>query len=831
MGTVKKAFQFIRKIVISLLLLLATMLLATVVYFYHYRGQILERVISEVSQKLQCPIQVNHVGLTMLDSFPKLSLVLDGVAIMHAKTHAAPWLRANKVCCSFDLKALLQGQYMLSQVSLAHGRLVWLANEPLPWQSQATISSKQAKPVAPLAVGLHTILLKDMELVYTNKQQDALYTLKTEKIQVHLQFNQQTVQADLHGQATVHGIQAKKLVYNQPIPLTWQAKLSYNQQNQVFTLHQSQLKQEIGNLQLQGRWSNKAHGLVDITMQGKQLAMQKILTYLPANYYAYVQPYAIQGILSLDMQVKKKPGKHHNMGVYADWALFGGQVLAKQFNSLLKLEPVKGQLAIPDIKNLTTGTLDIKEFTSYLGDNKLVSQCSIINLQDFYIQYKAQYELDVASCMQYLPQKSLTKVSGKLVGDWELKASLRQLANKRFSQQGLQVAGKAKSQGICFTFNQLPCTLQDQTNILTLHGDRLVLKNLLGKMGTSDFVLQGTLKNWLPFLWVENAQLDLAGKFYADHLDLDALLPASNPPENKDLAAFTIAPYWVADLSYDIQTLNYKRFCGKQVQGRLTIKDQQLRLENMTSSLAGGKVVCNGFVDAHTDSLNIYTVAQLQGVHLDKLFYNFENFQQHFLEDKHLGGKVFADLMLTLQTDKQGHINWDAFTAEIPFQVYEGVLHHFAPIQQLAEYVAEEHLSHLRFAALKNNIQIKNKVIYIPPMEIYSTITRIQLSGTHSFDGQIAYKLVIPFANFKQKATLQGLEAIGEETLAGLNLHLKLQGDIQNYTITYDTEALKASLKSNVKKQGAVLKEILQGQYVGKQQTKELMAEDYFDFE
>jgi len=116
-------------------------------------------------------------------------------------------------------------------------------------------------------------------------------------------------------------------------------------------------------------------------------------------------------------------------------------------------------------------------------------------------------------------------------------------------------------------------------------------------------------------------------------------------------------------------------------------------------------------------------------------------------------------------------------------------------------------------------------------MEIYSTITRIQLSGTHAFDGKIAYSLVIPLANFKQTRRMPGTEAIDETALSGLNLHLKLQGDTQHYKLTYDTEAFKASLKENLHNQGKALKSILQGQYVGKKPIKELTTDDFFDFE
>ena len=115
-------------------------------------------------------------------------------------------------------------------------------------------------------------------------------------------------------------------------------------------------------------------------------------------------------------------------------------------------------------------------------------------------------------------------------------------------------------------------------------------------------------------------------------------------------------------------------------------------------------------------------------------------------------------------------------------------------------------------------------------MEVHSNVTRIQLSGKHTFDGQVDYNLVVPFTSYQQQKE-GATEEVATDALAGINLFLKLQGDVDNYKIRYDIKALRYSLKGKLQEQGKVLRDLLQGKYQGKTQLKELAPDDYLELD
>jgi hypothetical protein len=829
---VYKLLQFIRRLLLATTLLLATIALASIIYLYHYKEQIIERVVSGLSKKLEYPIKIKKVGFTILDSFPKLSLVLNEVTIQYPLPNETPLLKANKVYCSLDIRAFLKGKYMIDELGLEHGTIDWVSNKPYPAWLQPSKQPSKSNLQADFSIQLTKIQLKAMQVAYldTNKN-GSRYVLQAVNMVAYLNLRADQLYAELHGKVDLGPITYQGRTYEKKLPFVLQTKLSYQYKSKRFKVHTSQIKSSLGSWMLQGHWTNQANGSVDMTVQGNQISMHDLLTYWSAGYASHPAPYQVQGTLGLDWRIKKKAGKHNKTHIQGDITLSDSQVKFRGWDTPIQFGQVKGQLDVPDIQNPSTSSLALEEQAIAWGDSKITGNLKIKDLAAFNCEYQSQIKLSLGSLAKLFPKVNLRNVGGFLKGTFYLQANMQQLFKNLSIDQVSKLDAKLTTDGVCFTYNRVPFVLEDQSNNLILNEHSLAIKNMLGKMGSGEFALQGTLNNYWGFLKPDAASVSWEGKLYADCMDLDALIASEGKAASTPLRHFSIPANWQGAWVCDIQKLHYRRFQGKQVCGKLLIKDQKLIGQDLSLGFAGGKVSLNGFLDTRTDSLHIHTLARLQGVELSRLFYSFNNFQQEFLKDEHLGGTLLADLVLDMYIDQQGHINWDALKADIAIQLHQAVLHHFAPLQKLSEYVSEQHLSHLYFAALKNHIQIKNKIIHIPPMEIYSNITRIQLSGTHSFEGRLAYRLVVPLANFKKKSLPQEIDQLEGESLAGLNLYLKLEGDSKNYQVSYDKEALKADLKSNLGKQGKILKDIFQGQYVEKKKNKELSSQEYFDFD
>ena len=111
-------------------------------------------------------------------------------------------------------------------------------------------------------------------------------------------------------------------------------------------------------------------------------------------------------------------------------------------------------------------------------------------------------------------------------------------------------------------------------------------------------------------------------------------------------------------------------------------------------------------------------------------------------------------------------------------------------------------------------------------MEIRSNVTTIQISGTHTFDQQIDYRIITPLRN---KNKVNATEATGamEEQGGQMKLFLKITGTTDDYRVQYDTEAVKKKIVSDLKKEVQELKDAFKNKGQKKKKEIELSAEEF----
>jgi hypothetical protein len=222
---------------------------------------------------------------------------------------------------------------------------------------------------------------------------------------------------------------------------------------------------------------------------------------------------------------------------------------------------------------------------------------------------------------------------------------------------------------------------------------------------------------------------------------------------------------------------------------------------------------------------------KLNGINLDSVFYVFENFNQTFIEDKHLKGKATADVNLEMTLNQNLRLFQETLIADIGISIAKGELNNFEPLRKLERYLGDEGLNRLRFSELKNDIHIENKHIYLPQMEVRNNITDIKISGTHTFDQRIDYRLITPLRRKRiVEAAAEG--ALEEDAQGNSRLFLKITGTTDDYRIAYDTDAVKKKIVSDLKREVRELKDTFRsnGKKKEKEKEVELSKEEYFDW-
>ncbi len=746
--------------------------LATALYAYHHRDRIIQQFIREANKTLPVPVQVRAVQINTLKSFPRIALVLQDVAVKDP-AQDAPYVAATNVRCAFDVWKLFHGQYALEYVALEQGQIDLGVLLAYPVQA----SGAAAKDTS-LVIDLQKFVLSDVDIVYGS------HAVFAHQLQVQLRGNNERMRADLQGQVT-----ARALAWAPQLGL--QATVSYDGQQQTLTLQTAKLQHADAHITAQGNWHLHAgpNALGKLHLQGHHITPQTL------GHHHWPDP--LQGRLSFDAcLLQGQP-----LALQGHFAVDDGAIVTPHLTEPIRLQTVRGTLHLPDVLDLRTGRLRTDDVTGCVAEQQLTGSLVLEDFVQSRLRATARGQVDLAAVAPLLVQAPVNDLAGQLTLDCALQTTLgAELPTVTGTLQVQQGQGRLTDAQQLWT---------DVTGKVVLQDQAWEIPTLTGSWGPSTFALSGT---------VHPDALAARAKLYADYLDVDALLGDDDEGKAAEKPTWQLIPLPCRSLTLDcdIQQLHYRRFRGKNVQGRLRLQGTRLVAEKLQWGMAGGKVMLQGAVAARASGWDVRTKAQFRKVDLSKLFYVCENFHQNFLTDQHLRGQAFADCSLRWQLDHGGNVCWKTLQADLDIRLRQGILHHFPPLQQLAKYAPQEDLKEVHFPTLKNRLQIQKGTIHIPPMELHSSVKRMQLSGTHSLDGKINYRLVVPLSG-------QGLE--------GINLFLKLQGDVNDYSVTFDTQGLADALQDDLQAQGHALQQLLQGTYRRKAKVQELAPDDYFDFE
>jgi hypothetical protein len=329
----------------------------------------------------------------------------------------------------------------------------------------------------------------------------------------------------------------------------------------------------------------------------------------------------------------------------------------------------------------------------------------------------------------------------------------------------------------------------------------------------------------------KNNPLKLQADLRSRYIDFDELLKSNfasrdtMESQNKKYE-FAISPNISIDFNCEIDRLKFRRFRGADIKGRLDIENQIAVLKNISFSSMGGRINVSGSVNNRNPELvETITEANLYNISIDSVFHVFHNFNQTWLIDKNLKGQLDADVNLYMTFDKNLVLNSKSLVADIQTSIINGELNDFEPMMKLSKFVEEESLAQMRFSRMTNNIRIENRIIYLPEMEIRSNISNILIKGQHTFDKNIDYRVQVPLKNLLRITRKQNFDQSARQ---GMNLMLKITGTTSDYAVSYDSQALKESIKNDILDERKEWKNIKNQNQAEKAPELE---EEYFDFE
>ena len=790
---------------------------------YFFKDRIIQRFISEANKSLGTPIKIGSIDVSAFQDFPNLAIVLRNVYVEDSHPGEYPLLTARKISFVLNPLEVYRGRYTIRGLQLLESETNLIIDKE--GLDNYTII-KSGRGSGGVSFDLQNVKLNKTLVSYV----DIAGTL-------HHEFSSEALVATIVAKGDKYHIVAKGDLVTEQIGISGSlyfqkkefdvtASLEYDDSLRSIAIAPSTLQLESASFEVSGSYTWKDKNLIDLKASGKETNIGTLLSFFPVKSTTSLMKYQSEGNVYFDLGLRGEISPRSSPVLDVRFGLDKATIFHPDLKAKIEEAYFKGTFSSPQLSRWNKAALTLEDVSGKLNGAPFTGNLDIENLEDPFVVADFHGELSADDLLALFPRQDVFEVSGKLKADISLNGQINLLKDKTTAQL-VRTQGTVTLTNLDFLAGKGKHHFANLNGTLQFNNNDVAMSELAGKFENTDFLLNGFFKNAVTFLLFEDQPIGIEADLKSQYVDADQLFAIGLAGETP---GFNISPQLHLKFNCDVKRLRYRKFHPTEIRGDLLVKNQLAVSRSIKLRAMGGAITLSGIVDARNPkAIDLSSSASFDGIHVDSVFYVFENFQQDFIGYEHLKGQAVADISMEGTLHEDLHLYPETLVADVHATIRNGELNDFQPLQKLNKYLDDEGLSKLRFADLSNDIHIENRTVYIPQMDIRTNVTTLQLSGTHTFDQKIDYRVVAPLRNKKKIDPEEAFGAIEDDLKGRSKVYFRITGTTDQYEVKYDKEAVRKKISGDIKKEVLELKEALKLKGKKKKEV-ELDKDEVFDW-
>lgn len=740
---------------VGLPLLLLVVVLGVVAWAFN--EQITRRLLDAVDDQIRTELTVRKASLSLLRRFPEAAVNLEDVQLKDA--FGRYLLQAREVSFRFRLFSLFSERIEVKKIVVSGGSLGvridarGRANYDIFKENPSQTPSSDSN----LRLALENAELKNLFLTYdnANTRQTASINLKNAGLAGDFAAQQFTLssQADM----TVARLQVGDSRYLVGQPLRYNAVVAVDLAKGLYDLQNVELFVGGNGFDVSGFVSNKSeYSDINVQMKGREGDISLVIALLPEPYSGYFSDFQSSGAYTFSAFVRGRASKTQLPAVGVEATLSNGTVSSEKLQSPLRNVSFRATYSAPPSGQ---GVFEIADFQANFGGQPLGFHLTITDLDDPTIDFRLQGALPLKAAYGLFANPRVSGGDG-IVHIPNLLVQGR-YADMTSMQRIARVRAEAEVQfdAATLTYNSVEVGLP--SGRIVLQDNLLRSDSVQMQIGRSDLLLHGYAQNLLPVLFADslntqNAQLEFNAQLQGRFIDVGQLLDLFAVSEEEASGDTTTLDSLRTEANQERQRIagrlrgvfeigfdafEYRKIRGQHFSGTLAFDRGTLNFRLSVQAMQGSAQVSGVGYFAQQPSLKMRIT--LQAVDLRTLMEQCDNFDQDVITHQNLRGTLSGRVVAYAFWDESNHFLMDQLRVLADVRATDGELVGVKMLEDFSTFIHIEDLRRIRFAELQNYLEIKNRTLYLPVMFIQSNALNLTLSGTHTFDNNIDYRLKV----------------------------------------------------------------------------------------
>jgi hypothetical protein len=774
-----------------------------------------EITVNQINKQLIVPVKVDDIHFSFIRMFPYASVELkgvssDGVKLSNASHHL---IKAESVFFLFNIWDVLGDDLKLKKISLRNADLNLFISKKgennFEIFKKDTVAADTSESVK---LAIESFELIDVAFHYRNDEINHNYNLSFLNTEFKGAFTSDVYDLKANGDIYVKQLAMNNVNYIDHKNVQLDLQTNINTTTETYSFSNSKMKMESLELSVDGKITKAEKGRqFDLSINSNETTITGLLSLIPGTYSEKLNNYKCDGKVDFKLSVKGIYSENSTPTIVAQFGAKNATMKPNGSDYSLTQISFKGSYKNKISASQPIDQLIINNFSAQIENQPIQANFTIedFNNPNVNIYTKATLNLEIVS--QFYKPDTIESMSGTFTIDGKIAGRVKEKTSWT-SEGSLALTGvnfKLKSKAIAFT---------DFSGNINLTQNRLNVENFKGNIAGSDISLNGNIDNLYGYLLTEQQPVIVNAQFYSRNIDLNEILEDKSTSTASDTTyRLDFDPRINLNMSLNIGMLSFRKFQAWQLKGDIGLHDKVLNTSNLSIKTCEGTLLLDGEMNARDkDSLLITCNANIRQIDMNTLFYQLGNFGQDVITDKNIKGKVTATVQFASVWSKDLHCNMNRIYTQSSLTIENGELNNFEPMLALSKYVKGADFKNIKFSTLKNTIEIKNRAIVIPTMEIKSSAMDLTLSGTHTFDNIVDYHFQLYLSQIlgkKVKDMNTEFGTIDDDGLGRIRIYLSMKGPVSSPKITYDKKGFEQNLEKEIIQEKQNFKSIIKDEF------------------
>ncbi len=814
---------WIKRIFAGLMLLTFLSVTTGFVIGYFYGDNVKAYIIGQLNKQLNTKIVVDphNIQFSVLKNFPLASVEFKQVLTLDADPSNGKdtLFSAGVISLQFNLMDIFHKNYKIRVLSISDLVMKLEIDSDGKdnfhfWKTTGDTASGN------FAFALEKINLRKISVFYTNKQKKLTCNFSIPKGGLSGRFTDEAY--DLKTDLGINFTQVKsdEQVYIREKSAELKAEFSVNSKTRTYSIRKGAFKLAGLHFDLGGLVNyTDAVPVLDLQLKGREIDIRSVLSILPKVYKDKINDYSSEGNFHFDASIKGSYSSLELPVVKANFGIDKATIRNEKYGLELKSVKLKGEFT-----NLENSKLVIDEFSGKLNDGAINGSFGFRNFNNPEINLKMNADIDLGELQTLLKIDSIETIRGRASVDIVFKGriprnkEIRRIAEEDF--KNASASGNLDLKDVRFRLKNSKHSYDSINGSFLFDNSDIIVNDFRGVVEGSDFSLKGLFRNILPWLFINKEDLSIEAKLKCRKLDLNELLVDEGKSTRRDTVyELRLPEHLHLDLNSSISTLHFKHFEAENLRGHVVLNDKRMIADPISFNTMDGKISGVGMIDGTKGkALVISCTASLNKVNITKLFSQLDNFGQATLTDKNLRGFLTAEIAYTSVWNSRLEPDLNKVNATGNIKIEKGELMNFAPLKAFSKFINVKELEDIRFETLENQIEIKNRTIFLPKMDLKNSALNLTCSGNHKFDNTIDYHIRLLMRELLAKkagSAKKENDEFGkvEDDGQSKTLFISMTGTVDNPVFHYDKKGMFQKIKEDIKKEKHNLKEMLNEEF------------------